>query len=85
VTQPKHPFRIETDSAIRRFRSLGERECMFSHVPTAALRSADEALTFRSLGATAIILGGAVVLITTEAGTRSADVVRSEPIAGTSS
>ena len=46
---------------------------------------ADEPLTFRSLGATAIILGGAVVLITTETGTRSADVVRSEPIAGTSS
>jgi drug/metabolite transporter (DMT)-like permease len=45
---------------------------------------ADEPLIFRSLGAAAIILG-AVVLITPEAGTRPADVVRSESIAGTSS
>ena len=44
---------------------------------------ADEPLTFRSLAAAAIILG-AVVLITTEAGTSPADVVRAEPIAETS-
>lgn len=44
MTQPTHPFCIETDSAIHRFRSLGERECMFSHVPTAALRSVESLL-----------------------------------------
>jgi len=44
---------------------------------------ADEPLTFRSLGAAAIILG-AVVLITTEPRMRSADAVRAEPIAGAS-
>jgi hypothetical protein len=44
VAQPKHPFRIETDSAIRRSRSLGERECMFSHVHTAALRGVESFL-----------------------------------------
>jgi drug/metabolite transporter (DMT)-like permease len=43
---------------------------------------ADEPLTFRSLAAAAIILG-AVVLITTEAGMRPGDVLRTEPIAGT--
>ena len=44
MAQPKHRSRAETDSAIRRSRPLGERECMFSQVHTAALRGVESFL-----------------------------------------